>query len=66
MVRKLARLMAALAVLTGLGMLFCWFVAIWSPWGRADDWGVTGLLLMMITLGLGIGSAAMLDFVEEH
>lgn len=38
---------------------FCWVIAIWHPWGHANEWGTTGAagLFPALILGFAAGFA---------
>ena len=47
-----------LAVLV-VGIFFCWVIAIWHPWGHAQEWGSTGAAALFPAFILGFTSAIL-------
>lgn len=54
--RTWAFTITVLFALVVLGIFICWAIAIWHPWGHAEEWGSTGAAGLFLAVISGFGS----------
>lgn len=57
--RRWALVTSVAAVMIALGCFACWVVAIWNPWGHAQQWGSMGAACLFPVVILGFTSAIL-------
>lgn len=54
--RACAWVMTILLLVVVFGIVACWVIAIWNPWGNGQQWGQTGAAGLFLAAVLGFGS----------